>query len=203
LPASVAAWSESDAASKLALARGVHQVPGDDQIPDMSAPSPSGIDSATRRDKDVSRRWPRHLALAFAGLLGALVGIGVFTFGYGEGWSYLSHDPAACANCHVMQGHYDSWQNSGHRHVAVCNDCHLPHDPIGKWVTKGENGFFHSLAFTLENFHEPIRIKARNARVTQKACVHCHESFVHAVSVPGDESVGCVHCHSEAGHALR
>lgn len=40
-------------------------------------------------------------------LLGILIGIGSFTFGYGEGASYLSNDPNACANCHVMQGHLD------------------------------------------------------------------------------------------------
>lgn len=59
-------------------------------------------------------------------------------------------------NCHVMRQHFDSWPNSSHQPVAVCNDCHLPHNPVGKWVTKTDNGFFHSLAFTLENFHEPI-----------------------------------------------
>ena len=93
-------------------------------------------------------------------LLGILTGVGAFTFGYGKGWSYLSNDPDGVHNCHVMQDHYDSWQKSSHRHVAVCNDCHLPHHPIGKWVTKGDNGFFHSLAFTLENFHEPISDQA-------------------------------------------
>ena len=64
-------------------------------------------------------------------MLGILTGIGAFTFGYGKGWSYLSNTPTTCANCHVMQGHYDSWQNSTHRHVAVCNDCHLPHNHFG------------------------------------------------------------------------
>jgi cytochrome c nitrite reductase small subunit len=102
-----------------------------------------------------------------------------------------------------MQGHYDTWQNSGHRHVAVCNDCHLPHNTIGKYLTKADNGFFHSLAFTLENFHEPIQIKPRNARITQKACLHCHSDFVHEIAIASDESFSCVHCHADAGHALR
>jgi cytochrome c nitrite reductase small subunit len=136
-------------------------------------------------------------------MLGVLGGIGAFTFGYGEGWRYLSSDPAACANCHVMQGHYDSWQKSGHEHVAVCNDCHLPHHFFGKWVTKADNGFFHSLAFTLENFHEPIQIKPRNRRVTQNACLHCHEDFVHAMlpAAGEGETLACIHCHRDAGHA--
>jgi cytochrome c nitrite reductase small subunit len=143
--------------------------------------------------------------LAFAVLLGILGGVGAFTFGYGDGWSYLSSDPTACANCHVMQDHFDSWQNSGHQHVAVCNDCHLPHDFAGKWMTKADNGFFHSLAFTLGNFHDPIRIKPRNRRVTQNACVDCHRDFVHLL-LPverGGDMLDCIHCHADAGHAQR
>lgn len=145
------------------------------------------------------------LSITLAVMLGILGGIGVFTFGYGQGTSYLSNDPKACANCHVMHDHYNSWQNSGHRHVAVCNDCHLPHDFLGKWITKADNGFFHSLAFTLENFHEPIQIKPRNRRVTQEACVYCHADVVHQMSVTESHSElpACVHCHRDAGHAAR
>jgi len=135
---------------------------------------------------------------------GLLAGVGAFTFSYGKGASYLSNDPQACVNCHVMQGHFDSWQQSSHRHVAVCNDCHLPHDPIGKWVTKADNGFFHSWAFTMGNFHEPIQIKPRNRRVTQGACLHCHGDFVHAVASWPDanQNFHCVHCHDAVGHAF-
>jgi cytochrome c nitrite reductase small subunit len=143
--------------------------------------------------------------LLLAVVLGILCGVGAFTFGYAKGWSYLSNDPAMCANCHVMQSHYDSWQNSSHRHAAVCNDCHLPHHPIGKWVTKSDNGLFHSLAFTLENFHEPIQIKPRNRRVTQSTCLFCHSELVHSMfpSDPDGEMQSCVHCHSDVGHAHR
>ena len=31
------------------------------------------------------------------------------------GASYLTDDPAACANCHVMQEHFDAWPRSSHR----------------------------------------------------------------------------------------
>jgi cytochrome c nitrite reductase small subunit len=141
--------------------------------------------------------------LALAVVMGILGGIGAFTFGYGKGFSYLVNDPKACANCHVMQEHYDSWQKSSHHHVATCNDCHLPHDFVGKWVVKGDNGFFHSLAFTLENYHEPIQIKPRNRRVTQNACMSCHQDIVHQMLPPetGGEMLQCVQCHSDVGHA--
>ena len=145
------------------------------------------------------------LPVAILVVFGMLAGAGAFTFGYGQGAAYLSNNPASCANCHVMQEHYNAWQNSSHKHVATCNDCHLPHHPIGKWITKGDNGFFHSLAFTTGDCHEPIQIKPRNARVTQGACLHCHSDFVHNMLPPeaGGDMLNCVHCHTEVGHAFR
>ena len=72
-------------------------------------------------------------------------------------------------------------------------------------MTKADNGFFHSMAFTLENFHEPIQIKARNRRVTQNACLHCHSDFVHQMLPvePGGDMQWCVTCHADVGHAQR
>jgi cytochrome c nitrite reductase small subunit len=145
------------------------------------------------------------LPLALAIALGVLGGMGAFTFGYGDGWAYLSNDPQACANCHIMQNHFDSWAKSSHKNVAVCNDCHLPHNFVGKWVTKADNGFFHSLAFTTGNFPEPLRIKPRNRRVTQNTCLHCHADFVHQMlpAEPGGDMMACIHCHQDVGHAQR
>lgn len=145
------------------------------------------------------------LLVATVIILGIFTGIGVFTFGYGGGLSYLSNDPAACANCHIMNDHYDSWQASSHKHVATCNDCHLSHHPLGKWVVKADNGFFHSLAFTTGDFHEPIQIKPRNSRVTQNACLYCHGDFVHNMlpQPPQSDMLQCVHCHKQVGHNQR
>ena len=137
--------------------------------------------------------------------LGVLGGLGAFTFGYGDGAAYLSNDPTSCANCHVMQDHLDSWMRSSHENVATCNDCHLPHDFLGKWITKADNGFFHSLAFTTNDFHEPIQIKPRNRRVTQGACLYCHSDYVNHMlpAEPGGDMLMCIQCHSDVGHALR
>lgn len=171
----------------------------------MSGESPDKSNAARPRTRGVRRAGVSLLALAVSIALGVLGGLGSFTFGYGDGAAYLSKDPNACTNCHVMQSHFDSWVKSSHRHVATCNDCHLPHNFAGKWFTKADNGFFHSLAFTTGNFHEPIQIKARNRRVTQGACLHCHESFVdHMLPArAGGDMLMCIQCHSDVGHALR
>jgi len=159
------------------------------------------------RVKRIRFPWPRRYRAAYAVLLGIPVGVALFTFAYAEGLSYFSSDPRACANCHIMQDEYDSWSKSGHRHVARCNDCHLPRSLVPKFIAKARNGWNHSSAFTLENFHEPIMIGPRNAEILQENCLHCHESFVHDIvrtQSPADPlaaSVSCVHCHKGVGHA--
>jgi cytochrome c nitrite reductase small subunit len=133
---------------------------------------------------------------------GAAVGIGGYTFIYAEGGSYVTNNPAACANCHVMQGHYDAWIKSSHRNVATCNDCHTPHDVLGKYATKALNGFNHSLAFTTGRFHEPIRIGARNRAIAEAACRHCHADMVRMIDRhgEGEGALDCIRCHADVGH---
>jgi cytochrome c nitrite reductase small subunit len=50
-------------------------------------------------------RWLPISGLAFiiAIVLGVVLGLGAFTFDYGEGLSYFSTDPKACVNCHIMR----------------------------------------------------------------------------------------------------
>jgi cytochrome c nitrite reductase small subunit len=135
-------------------------------------------------------------------LLGIPLGLGTFTFLYAEGGSYLSTDPRACVNCHIMRSEFEGWQKASHHGVATCVDCHIPHDLPWKYVAKALNGFNHSKAFTLQNFPEPIRIAAYNAASLQQNCLRCHEALVHELLDPGAERGGveCVHCHDAVGH---
>ena len=159
---------------------------------------------ASRDDegKDTAPRSRFALPL-LAALVGILLGLGLFTFQHAEGLSYLSTDPAACANCHIMQTQYDSWQKSSHHTVATCVDCHLPHDFIGKYVAKAENGWHHSKGFTLQDFHEPIMIRPKNLTVLQRNCVDCHKQIVSGINTHAGERqkmLDCVHCHRDVGH---
>ena len=138
--------------------------------------------------------------------VGLVLGLGGATFDYAEGTSYLSSDPAACANCHIMQSQLDSWERSSHRTAALCVDCHLPADPVGKYLAKAINGWNHSVAFTLQSFSEPIRITPRNARILQQSCLRCHGDIAHALgSMPlaAGPGEGCMHCHADVGHGER
>ena len=134
--------------------------------------------------------------------IGLAAGIGSYTFVYARGASYLTNDPQACANCHVMQTHYDRWLASPHRAVAACNDCHTPPGLVAKYATKASHGFWHSYAFTSGRFHEPLQISASSLRVTEQACRNCHEAIVQAIDGahrPGQE-LSCVRCHADVGH---
>ena len=139
-------------------------------------------------------------------LAGSALGLGAFTFHYAAGTSYLSSDPRACRNCHIMNDQFDSWQKGPHHAVASCNDCHVPHSFFAKYLAKAENGYHHSKGFTLQDFHEPILIKEKNAKLLQDNCLRCHGDFLDAVvsgSTTDRDAVRCVHCHRGAGHGAR
>jgi len=135
--------------------------------------------------------------------LGIVAGLGGYTFRYAEGLSYLSDDPRACVNCHIMRDHYDSWVKSSHHAIATCNDCHLPHDVVLKYVMKAYNGWNHSKAFTLGTFPEPIRIRPVNLVELQHNCIRCHRGMAGPIAGHADVELGsarCTTCHRSAGH---
>jgi cytochrome c nitrite reductase small subunit len=150
-------------------------------------------------------------------LVGAVVGIGGVTFNYASGLSYLSNDPRACANCHIMNDQLDSWRKGPHHAAATCNDCHVPPSFPAKYVAKARNGYHHSMGFTFQSprpdvpgervvFHEPIQIKTANSQILQDNCLRCHGDFVHDVvrgSTWADGAIRCVHCHAGVGHGAR
>lgn len=137
--------------------------------------------------------------------LGVALGVGAYTFGYAKGWSYLTNNPAACANCHIMWDQYDAWHKASHRSVATCNDCHTPAALIPKYLVKAENGFWHSFYFTTGTFDDPIRARAVSVRVIEDNCRRCHAEIVDQIdprAVHGRE-MECIRCHRDVGHPNR
>ena len=160
-----------------------------------------GIDMASTRSITLA-------SLLAATALGVMVGLGAYTFHEAKGTSYLSNDPQACINCHIMNEQYDGWLHGPHGRVTTCNDCHVPHDVVGKYLTKAEHGWRHSKAFTLNDFHEPIQITPSSLEVVLNNCVRCHQSMVdsvtsHAASYPTisePAATNCVQCHAHVAH---
>lgn len=164
---------------------------------------------------DQARWWP-WLAWFAAAAVGAVVGLGGFTFAYARGYSYLTDNPAACANCHVMEEQYRGWSRGSHRSAAVCNDCHTPAGALGKYTTKASNGFWHSYYFTVGGFPDPIQMTPRNRAVTEAACLKCHGEITSSIAAPAGPTIparagastaghtapgiSCVRCHASVGH---
>jgi cytochrome c nitrite reductase small subunit len=148
-----------------------------------------------------------RLRVLLSVLVGLLVGVGFFTFHFAQGLAYFSNDPNACANCHIMRDHLDSWQKSSHHARAVCNDCHTPHSLLSKLITKADNGWNHSMKFTLRTYGDPIRIRSVNAEKLQENCLRCHLEMVSEIpSLSARANAGetyCIRCHAGVGHGPR
>lgn len=143
------------------------------------------------------------IVLVFGITSGVGFGVGSYTFVYARGASYLGNDPATCANCHIMKDHYDAYSKGSHHSVATCNDCHVPHNILGKYFMKGLNGYHHSWAFTTGRFHQPIQITDLNRRIAEQNCRYCHLNIVQMIeNMPGhvQEKLECIHCHASVGH---
>ncbi|CAG35072.1 cytochrome c nitrite reductase small subunit [Desulfotalea psychrophila] len=102
--------------------------------------------------------------------------------------SYLSTDPKACINCHVMNAQYASWQHSSHANQAGCIDCHLPTDSfVHKYISKARDGWNHSVAFTLNTYAPRIEISADGARRVQANCISCHNRLTGTIRANEDK----------------
>ncbi len=126
--------------------------------------------------------------------------------------SYLSNDPKACINCHVMNTQYATWQHSAHAREALCVDCHLPHDGFfNKYKAKAIDGWKHSKAFTLNTYNPAIEISDEGAQIVQDNCISCHKSIVSTIVKNADKyhrfaspevATGrrCWECHKSVPH---
>ena len=100
---------------------------------------------------------------------------------------------------------YDAWMKSSHHSAATCNDCHTPHNLIGKYAVKASNGFLHSFYFTTGLYPDTIEITKFDHKVTEDACRRCHENITAAIDgnvVHGKaEGLQCTRCHNSVGHS--
>lgn len=154
--------------------------------------------------RDFTHAFSGWSGIVLAALLGVVLGVGLFTVQYSGVTDYLGDDPATCANCHAMREQYEGWQKGSHHDVATCNSCHAPHDGIvHKYINKADNGFWHSLKFTFQNYPENIQIREHNREITEAACLYCHADYVDQAvnsSTHKGETVSCIHCHDGLGH---
>jgi cytochrome c nitrite reductase small subunit len=151
------------------------------------------------------RKW-RGIATFVVALI---TGLGIFLLDFSNASSYLSDDPQACVNCHIMTPQYITWNHSSHREVAHCNDCHVPHDnPVNKYFFKAKDGLYHASVFTARAEPEVIRARQPSVEVIQDNCVRCHQDQVTDARmeafVAGHFSIRtdriCWECHRDVPH---
>jgi cytochrome c nitrite reductase small subunit len=123
------------------------------------------------------RPWSK---LAGFALLGGFFGGASYVAYISNAASYLSDDPKACINCHIMTPMYASWQHSSH-----AND-----------------GLRHSYLFTTRQERQVIEAIPASKAVIQQNCIRCHEPTLQraSTSVAHFEKRPCIECHREVPH---
>ncbi|MFY0598956.1 MAG: cytochrome c nitrite reductase small subunit [Cyclobacteriaceae bacterium] len=142
-------------------------------------------------------------------LIGAIVGLTIYIGKVANVTSYLTDDPRACINCHVMTTEYITWNHSSHRGVATCNDCHVPHDNVFKqYAFKAKDGLYHATIYTLRTEPQAIVMHEAGQQAVQNNCIRCHfDQVTDAKTVSWVDSHltnrldrTCWECHREIPH---
>lgn len=153
---------------------------------------------------------PTRFILPLFIVTGVLAGLGGYTMYMSRAYSYLSDDPAACINCHIMTPYYQSWNHSSHAQWATCNDCHVPHDNIvAKYAFKAKDGLYHSAVFTMRAEPQVIRPREESYQVIMNNCIRCHTQLntefvktgmIDYADTKHGQGKACWDCHTEIPH---
>jgi cytochrome c nitrite reductase small subunit len=119
--------------------------------------------------------WKLPVLLAFA----IFTGLTFFSFHISRAPSYLTDNPEACVNCHIMAPQYATWSHSSHREKTNCNDCHVPHNNfLNKYYFKAKDGLRHATIFTLRKEPQVISMKEASREVVHNNCIRCHSNLL-------------------------
>ncbi|MGM5631654.1 cytochrome c nitrite reductase small subunit [Apibacter raozihei] len=158
----------------------------------------------------ILKKIPKKFVFPIFLLISVGCGLIAYLFYISRATSYLSDDPKACVNCHIMTPYYQSWQHSSHGRVTNCNDCHVPHNNvISKYAFKAKDGLYHAAVFTLDMQPQVIRPRKESYEVIMNNCIRCHSdlntsmvntgkiNYTHTLAGDGK---ACWECHTEVPH---
>lgn len=147
------------------------------------------------------------LLLVIAGVVIGLTGLFMYLLRF---HMYLTDDPAACVNCHIMTPYYQTWAHSSHARNATCNDCHVPHENIfKKYFFKGKDGMRHVAYFVTHKERQGIKAEEAGAEVIMNNCIRCHATLNQEFVKTGridymlaqkGEGKACWDCHRNVPH---
>jgi len=140
---------------------------------------------------------------------GIFTGLAMFAFFVSNASSYITDNPEACTNCHIMAPQYATWYHSSPREKTHCNDCHVPHNNIiNKYFFKAKDGLRHAAMFTLRLEPQVIFIKEAGREVVHENCIRCHFQLLtdskllsYTEKIHSDRiERKCWECHRETPH---
>ena len=152
---------------------------------------------------------PSQFLLPLFLLGGIAVGLGAYTTYMSRAFSYLSDDPSACVNCHIMAPYYQSWNHSSHARWATCNDCHVPEGFVEGYAFKAVDGLYHAAMFTFRAEPQVIRPRDASNKVILQNCIRCHTQLntefvktgmVDYADVKNGREKACWDCHRDVPH---
>ncbi len=146
---------------------------------------------------------PSRLRFACFGAAGACLGMGAWVAVISNAGSYLSNDPKACINCHIMFPEYATWRRSSHGRDAVCNDCHVPHDSLlREYWFHAKDGARHSAVFTFRLEPQVLKAIPESKAVIEENCRRCHAAVVSEAVTPmhAPFTRSCTDCHRDVPH---
>ncbi|MCC6485745.1 MAG: cytochrome c nitrite reductase small subunit [Armatimonadetes bacterium] len=146
----------------------------------------------------------QYRIVAFAACA-VLFGAGAYALKSTNAASYLSDDPKACLNCHIMQPMYDSWKASPHASVTNCMDCHTPHSSaFAGYVFKSRSGLRHSFVYLTDHNHKNIKARPDTLKVINDNCIRCHSDRLDPKAQPQHAAMAkgkaCSSCHAGVPH---
>ncbi|MCL1832925.1 MAG: cytochrome c nitrite reductase small subunit [Leptospirales bacterium] len=158
----------------------------------------------------IMNQIPSKLIFPLIIIGGIITGLGAYIVYASKAHSYLSNDPSACINCHVMIPYYQSWSRSSHTVWTNCNDCHVPHSNIfSKYTFKAIDGLYHSAVFTVNGESQSIRSRKGSSNVIMENCIRCHThlntAFVKTGMITYSQAIkgkgkACWDCHTKVPH---
>ena len=147
---------------------------------------------------------PRRWQISIYILVGVALGTGLFVARIANAMSYLSDRPETCMNCHVMSDAYASWQRGSHGRVAVCTDCHVPHNNlVAKYAFKARDGLKHSYVFTMRAEPQVLDLSVGAVPVVQANCVKCHSDQLTMIRLAASGERRCWDCHENIHGSVR
>ncbi len=146
--------------------------------------------------KDHFNLLPKRLQILLCLSVGGAVGMFLFVARVSNAVSYLSDAPETCMNCHVMTDAYATWKRGSHARVAVCMDCHVPHNNVvGKYAFKGMVGMKHSYVFTTRQEPQVLKLSEGARPVVQSNCIRCHNDQIAMIKLATSTEQSCWRCH--------